>query len=264
MSELPELDLDAIEARLARATPGPWLVKDQDPKQIHRGTVQVQEDGRGVEVIAECYCGAYEGHGLRNAELIARAPEDLQALIDEVRALRERAEKAEANYAFMVERAANQHLDGYRELGARAAAAENEADRLRARLREVAQVLIAEVGADGPMDAEDAARKAVERMVNLRALADEKAAEAGLYARRMGQAQKALREKPSPLVEELALLRGEHQEQARLLGMGSEREARLMAQLEEARRELQGVMGALPATTVTVEHLRQERTGSDQ
>ena len=83
-----ELDLDAIEARLARATPGPWLVKDQDPKQIHRGTVQVQEDGRGVEVIAECYCGAYEGHGLRNADLIAHAPEDLAALLEEVRYLR--------------------------------------------------------------------------------------------------------------------------------------------------------------------------------
>jgi hypothetical protein len=252
-----DLDLDAIEARIYRATPGPWRVKDQDPKQIHRGTVQVQEDGRGVEVIAECYCGAYEGHGLRNAELIARAPEDLQALIDEVRALRERAEKAEANYAFMVERAANQHLEGYRELGARAASAENEADRLRARLRETAQVLIAEVGADGPMDAEEAARKAVERMVNLRTLADEKAHEAGLYARRMEQAQQS-RDNGVPRevrqVEELVLLRSELQEQARLVGMGSEREARLMAQLEEARKELQrvteSVMGALPATTV--------------
>ena len=43
-----DLDLDAIEARICRATPGPWLVKDQDPKQIHRGTVQVQENGHGV------------------------------------------------------------------------------------------------------------------------------------------------------------------------------------------------------------------------
>ena len=47
-----------------------------------------------------------------------------------------RAEKAErerdearANYAFMVERAADQKLDGYRELGARAAAAEERAER---------------------------------------------------------------------------------------------------------------------------------------
>jgi hypothetical protein len=52
-----------------------------------------------------------------------------------------------------------------------------------------------------------------------------------------GVCDEALREKPSPLVEELVLLRGELQEHARLAGMGSEREARLMAQLEEARRE---------------------------
>ena len=229
MSDYKQADLDAIEARLARATPGPWLVKDQDPKQIHRGTVQVQEDGRGVEVIAECYCGAYDGHGLRNAELIARAPEDLQALIDEVRALRERAEKAEANYAFMVERAANQRLDGYRELGARAAAAENEADRLRARLRETAQVLIAEVGANGPMDAEEAARKAVERMVNLRALADEKAAEAGLYARRMEQAQRSRDEERAAVVAYL------HAEAERIRRGESEPANRESALLDAAR-----------------------------
>ena len=41
---------------------------------------------------------------------------------------RERDE-ARANYAFMVKRAADQKLDGYRELGARAAAAEERADR---------------------------------------------------------------------------------------------------------------------------------------
>lgn len=66
----------------------------------------------------------------------------------------------------------------------------------------------------------------------------------------------ALREKPSPLVDELILLRSE--------------QARLMTQLEEARRELRGVMRALPVTTVAftgdyglyvrscIEHLRQE------
>ena len=174
---------------------------------------------------------------------------ELVELRAEVTRLRARAEKAEANYAFMVERAANQHLDGYRELGARAAAAENEADRLRERLREVAQILIAEVGAEGPMDAEDAARKAVARMERLRELADQSAHEAGLYARRMEEAQARAR-KSTPQDEELALLRSELQEQARLVGMGSEREARLMAQLEEARRELQGVMEALPVTTI--------------
>lgn len=55
-----------------------------------------------------------------------------------------------------------------------------------------------------------------------------------------GVCDEALREKPSsPLVDELVLLRTELLEHARLAGMGSEREARLMAQLEEARKELQ-------------------------
>lgn len=82
-------------------------------------------------------------------------------------------EKAEANYAFMVKRAADKNLDGYRKLGARAASADNEVDRLRARLRSTAQILIEAVGADGPMDAEDAARKAVERINALRGLLGE-------------------------------------------------------------------------------------------
>lgn len=82
------LDIEAIEMRLAMATPGPWRVKPSENGGIHRGTVQVEENGRMIEVIAECYCGAREGHGLRNAELIAHAPEDLEALIEEVKRLR--------------------------------------------------------------------------------------------------------------------------------------------------------------------------------
>ncbi len=84
-----ENNLEEIEARIARATPGPWRIKPNDGKNIHRGTVQVEENGRAIETIAECYCGAYEGHGLRNAELIANAPEDLASLIEEIRFLRE-------------------------------------------------------------------------------------------------------------------------------------------------------------------------------
>ena len=49
-------------------------------------------------------------------------------------ALRARAEKAEADYRFMVERAADQKLDGYRELGARAASAEERAEKAEAEL----------------------------------------------------------------------------------------------------------------------------------
>jgi hypothetical protein len=109
---------------------------------------------------------------------IGNVIKNLRADVSTERILRE---KAEANYAFMVKKAADQSLDGYRELGARCAQLEAErdearsklrgyetapvhvaADVLRSRLRETAQILIEAVGADGPMDAEDAARKAVE------------------------------------------------------------------------------------------------------
>lgn len=82
------LDLEPIKARIARATPGPWRVKEADPRRIHRGTVQVEEHGRVIETVAECYCGGYEGHGLHNAELVANAPTDLDALVAEVERLR--------------------------------------------------------------------------------------------------------------------------------------------------------------------------------
>ena len=90
------IDLKDITARLSRATPGPWRLKPQDPTKIHRGTVQVEEDGRAIEVVAECYCGAYEGHGLHNADLIAHAPADLDALVEEVERLRGEAERERA------------------------------------------------------------------------------------------------------------------------------------------------------------------------
>ena len=41
---------------------------------------------------------------------------------------------AQANYQFMVERAADRHLEGYRELGAKCAAAEERAERAEAAL----------------------------------------------------------------------------------------------------------------------------------
>lgn len=48
-------------------------------------------------------------------------------------------------------------------------AAEAEVERLKGRLRTTAQILIAKVGADGPMDAEDAAARAVRLIDKLRA-----------------------------------------------------------------------------------------------
>src|SRR5690606_29272888 len=56
------------------------------------------------------------------------------AAADLIQELRERAEKAERDYQWMVERAADQHLSGYRELARRAADAETVADGLRAEL----------------------------------------------------------------------------------------------------------------------------------
>ncbi len=54
----------------------------------------------------------------------------------EAEKLRADLEKAQANYRFMVERAADQKLDGYRELGARLASSEQSRDELRAQLAE--------------------------------------------------------------------------------------------------------------------------------
>lgn len=56
------------------------------------------------------------------------------AAADLIQELRERAEKAERDYQWMVERAADQHLSGYRELARRAADAETVADGLRTEL----------------------------------------------------------------------------------------------------------------------------------
>ena len=61
--------------------------------------------------------------------------------------IRERDE-ARANYQFMVDRAANEKLDGYRELGARAAAAENQADELRAEVERLKAAVLSWSQAD--------------------------------------------------------------------------------------------------------------------
>jgi DNA repair exonuclease SbcCD ATPase subunit len=61
----------------------------------------------------------------------AEWPASVEQLLGGVAALKERAEKAEKNYRFMVERAADEKLDGYRELGQRAADAENQRDNIQ-------------------------------------------------------------------------------------------------------------------------------------
>lgn len=88
-----------------------------------------------------------ERHGWESPVWVpSRLVRSLDALLDSHTYQERRAEQAEANYRFMVERVADERLDGYRELGARAAKAENERDelrrevtRLRARVRVVAK-----------------------------------------------------------------------------------------------------------------------------
>jgi hypothetical protein len=78
----------------------------------------------------ERLCKTFEEH---HGYCWPRSPTDLRdwrpsraALEAEVERLTKESNEARANYQFMVDRACDQKLDGYRGLGARAAAAENE------------------------------------------------------------------------------------------------------------------------------------------
>jgi hypothetical protein len=83
----------------------------------------------------------------------ARIQDDttLAVLVDEVIRQRARADTAEVNYRFMIERAADEKLDGYRELGQRAANAERERDDVQ----HFARVLVT-LGTHGRLCAESA------------------------------------------------------------------------------------------------------------
>jgi len=141
--------------------------------------------GSEPEDVGAAISPAYEAT-LRGMVSALTAAKDAYARHDAAEALRGQADSAIPELLDTV--------DALRvSLAAEKSRAENEADRLRARLRETAQILIEEVGADGPMDAEDAARKAVGRMNRLRELADEGAHEAEPYARRVEEAQRARR-----------------------------------------------------------------------
>ena len=59
----------------------------------------------------------------------------------ELSTLRSELGKAKADIVCMVNKAADNHLEGYRELGRRAAEAENKRDRLRAANRELVEAL---------------------------------------------------------------------------------------------------------------------------
>lgn len=122
--------LDEIDARAAAAEPGPWSIQRLQLRELATKrpfwVFGGGPDKRG--------CGFAFGDDDGNARFIAAAREDVPALVALVRSLLAERDEARANYQFMVERAADAKLDGYRELGARAAAAENRADELRRQL----------------------------------------------------------------------------------------------------------------------------------
>ena len=108
-------DLDALAALLDKATPGPWEIREQHNQWLI-----------GPEGWVVAYCGRITlSRAIDNAALIVAAVNALPALIARVRELEQWQHD-------MVEKAAAKSLDGYRELAARAAAAENERDEARA------------------------------------------------------------------------------------------------------------------------------------
>lgn len=82
---MTDLDLAPIEARLAAATPGPW---EWDASIL--GDLQTLRAGLAMVLDADGdYCGsAWVDISEPDAELIANAPTDLAALIEEVKRLR--------------------------------------------------------------------------------------------------------------------------------------------------------------------------------
>ncbi len=78
-------------------------------------------------------CGDCDGHELFEGRITALEQERAE--------LQRRLGESESNYAFMVERAADARLDGYRELGQRAANAETRADQAEAKLAAIGEAL---------------------------------------------------------------------------------------------------------------------------
>ena len=68
------------------------------------------------------------------ADALITAQRDRDTALADLATVTAERDGARKNYQFMVNRAMDESLDGYRELGERAANAENEADRLRAQL----------------------------------------------------------------------------------------------------------------------------------
>ena len=84
-------DLAAIRARLAAATPGPWVAETSEVTMDDRSLWRMRRD---TQPQVPLHLSSVMSSA--NADLIASAPADLAALCDEVEALTARAERAES------------------------------------------------------------------------------------------------------------------------------------------------------------------------
>jgi hypothetical protein len=141
-------DLDELRRLREQATPGPWRQGNVDTHQVFAAFDDGLAGPGGERVVASVNDRSDKWDWLADARLIVAAVNALPGLLTELAHLRSRVaelererNEAQANYRFMVERAADQKLDGYRELGQRAADAENLVDRLRSLLAEAREVV---------------------------------------------------------------------------------------------------------------------------
>ena len=81
-------DLDAIEARLEAATPGPWTAQNLEADHGHQGIFWVSNLSEGSKTIAEVDAnddGVEVVWSFKDAEFIAHARTDIPFLLDLVR-----------------------------------------------------------------------------------------------------------------------------------------------------------------------------------
>lgn len=142
--------LAKIEARVARATPGPWK-----PFHGNRGVVRVSMEGsaRVTEFIAEIFRGGRktEEESFANADLIAHAPTDLLALIG---ALKEARAEIDAAVAAERERAASEADDEADDATERLKLPGANISALKATIRTAHRIAAAIRAGDGAREAE--------------------------------------------------------------------------------------------------------------
>ena len=86
MTQISDSELDAIEARIAASTPGPW-VSYYEGRDHMSGDSFIQTPIQDIYISADDYAGG-GGHLLADLDFIAHARQDLPRLIAEVRRLR--------------------------------------------------------------------------------------------------------------------------------------------------------------------------------